>query len=393
MNINNPIPRSVAKVISLLCGLLFFAFCFTYLYCLEGDLLAQAQYVFAKGVTSYNHFWAACIIPAVLLLVQYGVNRVVKMSGRWYAVSYFPSFLLLAIMTSVNCSTIYDFTFSGWYWGCPLLLVLFVAVVWIIHHFQTSSMVDGNYSIFRYLWPNFLLMTAMILFCGACNSAGDSYLLELRAERLIMEGKYGEAAGVGRKSLVVNPRLNCLRYYALARQGLLADHLFDYPVNGDTNVLIDLTDTNTMVHRFNSKDICAYLGAIPNRFVSSPEQYLEFVMKMDSLPDARAVADYYLCSLLMKKDLDTFRRKLPHSYPCRRNEDIAALPRIYKEALIIDRLYKGRERLFPDSVVRADYEEYVKIGGELTDSTERANVLRRKYGNTLWWHLGIGCRQ
>lgn len=387
MNHNNPIPQSTSRVISIFCGVLFFVFCFSYIFCMEGDLLAQAQYVFAKGVTSYNDFIGALIIAAVLKCVQSGVGKLTKLSGCWYALSYFPSFLILAVITSVNQDTIDDFTFSGWYWAVPLLLGLFVLLVVLIHRFQPSSIIDGDYSIFRYLWPNFLTLMVMILLCCACHTADDSYQYELHAERLILKGKFNDAALVGRKSYVKNKRLNCLRYYALVRQGKLADHLFDYPTDEDSELLIDLTDTNSLQHQFTTRDICAYLGAIPNKFVTSPTQYFEYMLKVDSLPDVKAVTDYYLCSLLMDRDLNTFYRKLPHYYSCQSDESKKSLPRIFKEALIISKRYNGRENLFPDERTRKEYEDYRQISMMQADLTKRANLLRRKYGNTLWWYL------
>ena len=388
MSYNNPIPHSTALAIHVACAVLFALFCFTYLFCLQGDLLAEAQYVFSGGVTTYYRGTGAVIITAVLMALQWGLNKVTRLEGRFYAFSYFPSLLVLATMTSLTSESIADFSFGGWCWAFPLLVAAYSMVVWMIHKFNDISIVDDDYHVTRYLWPNFLTLFVMMLLCGACNKADDVYLYELKAERLLLCEDYDDAADVGAKALVTSARLNNLRCYALLRQGQLADRLFDYPQPYGSQGLLDLTDTCSRLHRFTVKDICTYLGAMPNRLVTTPRQYLEIMLKTDSLPDRRAIADYYLCSLLLDGDIRAFRRAFPRFYHCSGSSDIVRLPRIYKEALILDRRFTSSSSVtFPDTLVANDYAQYRAIKEELTDSTERSNQLHRKFGNTLWWHL------
>ena len=388
MNYNNPIPHSTSLAIRIACAVLFSLFCFTYLFCLQGDLLAEAQYVFSGGVTTYYRGTGAVIITAVLMFMQWGLNKITRLDGRFHALSYLPSILVLATMTSITRESIAHFSFGGWCWAFPLLVVFYSFVVWAIHRFVDTSMVENDYHITRYLWPNFLTLFVMMLLCGACNKADDVYLYELKTERLLLNEEYEDAGNVGLKALVTSPRLNNLRCYALLRQGLLADHLFDYPQPYGSQGLLDLTDTCSRINRFTVKDVCAYLGALPNSKVTTPRQYLEIMLKTDSLPDRRAIIDYYLCSLLLDKDLQAFRRVLPSLYHCSNSTEIANLPRIYKEALILDRRFSPSSSIaFPDTLVANDYAQYCNIKEEYSDSTERSNQLHRKYGNTLWWHL------
>ena len=62
MNYNNPIPKNIASIIQISCISLFALFCFVYIFCMEGDLLAHAQYVFAHGVTTYYRGVGAVVI-------------------------------------------------------------------------------------------------------------------------------------------------------------------------------------------------------------------------------------------------------------------------------------------------------------------------------------------
>ena len=388
MSFNNPIPHSTSLAIHVACGVLFALFSFTYLFCLQGDLLAEAQYVFSGGVTTYYRGTGAVIITAVLMAMQWGLNKLTRLEGRFFAVSYFPSLLVLAVMTSLSRESIADFSFGGWCWAFPLLVAVYCLAVWAIHKFHEISIVENDYHLTRYLWPNFLTLFVMMLLCGACNKADDVYLYELKAERLLLNEEYEDAGNVGLKALVTSPRLNNLRCYALLRQGQLTDRLFDYPQPYGSQGLLDLTDTCSRINRFTVKDVCAYLGALPNSKVTTPRQYLEIMLKTDSLPDRRAIIDYYLCSLLLDKDIPSFRRALARFYHCSTGDDVVQLPRIYKEALILDRRFSPSSSIaFPDTLVAADYAQYCTIKEECTDSTERSNQLHRKYGNTLWWHL------
>lgn len=90
MSFNNPIPHSTSLAIHVACGVLFALFSFTYLFCLQGDLLAEAQYVFSGGVTTYYRGTGAVIITAVLMAMQWGLNKLTRLEGRFFAVSYFP---------------------------------------------------------------------------------------------------------------------------------------------------------------------------------------------------------------------------------------------------------------------------------------------------------------
>ncbi len=53
MNYNNPLPQSINNIIRLTTIVLFALFSFIYLFCMQNDVLAEAQYVFSSGYTTY----------------------------------------------------------------------------------------------------------------------------------------------------------------------------------------------------------------------------------------------------------------------------------------------------------------------------------------------------
>lgn len=389
MNYNNPIPSTISNVIRLFTIVLFALFSFLYLFSLQCDVLAEAQYVFSGGVTSYSRFWGALIITMILLGVQYVVARFTKLMGRWYALTFFPSFLLLAFLTSLNRAVIADFSLHQWVWALPLLIVAFGVVLYIHHKLPDESINEGDYCLSRYLWPNFLSLFIMMVLCGANASADDVYMYELKAERLLLEKDYEAASRVGEKSLETSPRLNELRLYALAQQGLLGEHLFDYPQPyGDQSLLL-MDDTLSRLHRFTSKDIQASLGAWANPSVTTFRQYVDLLKHNSSTRHNPMLADYVLCGHLLRKDLRGFTLDIKKYYDLSSPEKVMELPKAYREAILLQAKAIGRDSLnaFADTLMLAAYRDYCDIRNSEEKEIVVNNRLRRNYGNTLWWHI------
>ena len=111
---------------------------------MQNDVLAEAQYVFSDGQTRYSRFFGAVIITFSLMCVQYLVERVAHLSGRWYALTYMPSFVLLMVLTSLSRETIDNFTFGGWLWILPLFIVLYVIILRVRFRLSGESIENGD---------------------------------------------------------------------------------------------------------------------------------------------------------------------------------------------------------------------------------------------------------
>ena len=392
MNYNNPIPATLANIIKALCALLFAAFAFLYIYQIQGYVLAEAQYVFSDGVTTYSLPGGAIIITILLLCLQQAVARFTHISGRWYALTYAPSFVVLAMLTSLHRQTILEFGFGQWMWVVPLFIVLYVMFVRTARRWLTDSISSGDYSLGRYLWTNFLTLLLMMLACGANAPAKDVYLYELKAEQCLLNKDYEGASRVGQRSLQTSPRLNQLRLFALAKQGLLADNLFDYPQPYADTSLILLNDTVSHESRFTALNIQDALGARANHSVSSVGQYLELLRKNPHTSTNPLLPDYLLCHKLLSADLRGFNHTIRHYYDVSNAEDVMKLPRAYREALLLQARAISRDSLnsFADTLMLAHYRQYQEIQADETDSLHRANRLHRLFGNTLWWYLDYG---
>ncbi len=385
----------------LVCGVFFMAFSFVYLYCLQGDLLAYAQYVYSEGVTQYSIPMGALIITVLLMIVQWIVVRLQGLRTNYYALSYVIPSAALAILTSVGLQTIREFSFGVWAWLFPLIILLYFCVVRLLNKWETLRIDTAPRTIARPLWTNAAILLALMLTVGSIGNSNDVFLYELKTERLIREGRYEEAAEVGKKSLMSSRRLTELRMYALARNGELGERMFDYPQYFGTEGLLDVADTSAVYHRIDAEDVCRYLGVSSGRGVKSAGRYLELASDHiltcnDTLHvlcgHVERIKDYRRAYMLLDKNLTAFAASLA-------KDSVTAMPRAYQEAMLLYRTLSdsaaanAKEAKFSlpvDSLIVERYAEYETMKHDLEDAAERKNRLRRKFGNTYWWYYAYG---
>lgn len=402
MNNNSHYPQKTAGLIRYSCGILYMAFTFCYLFFLQGEVLAEAQHVYSKGLTTYHLFAGALISTAVLQLLQWVTSLLSGLPARWHALSYVPSTLLLIIFTDATSDVLLHFTFGAWIWAAPIVLLLYVVAVILIRvlYREDDACIYGVKSL---MYPNYIILFVLILLAGSMSHTSDVYHYELKTERLILEGDYAVAAKVGEKSLKSSKRLTQLRMYALSLQDELPERIFDYPQYYGTKGLLDVHDT-TPYYRVPASDICLHLGAMCGTSVKDENRYFQ-LLYADTLANAHT-NDYYLCMLLLRNDLKSFRRDLPRFY---RYVTIAgvndslpviqpdSLPRAYREALLISgdqrfahdgKVVIGKDTLvtFTDTTFISAYNDYCHIKLSIDDETERVNRAHRAYGHTYWWY-------
>lgn len=404
----------------LLFGTLFFIFSFVFLYFVQGELLAEAQYVYSNGLTTYSIPLGALILTIVLLIICRVMNVLFYYPAYFYVFSYLPSFLLLAVITSVNTDALCNFTLGDWAWAIPLVLLMYLVVVLsIFPKIEQYKRKPENNEPLKSIWVNCLFFLVFLLITGAISNANNVLHYELKVERLIQNEKYSEALEVGKKSLETSRKLTEMRMYALAKSGRLCDDMFDYPQNYGTWGLLDVSDTAKLYYRFSSKNICASMGAYCGKSVKSTREYLQLMKNKYSLVDEtsldtlnasvtlngfckncfvrnkKMVDSYYVAYLLLDKKVDDLFRYIDVDD----NERCDSMPQAVKEALLI---YKSSSMTnsFPsdttlylslvDSITAKRFLDYNLISDTIRDSTERQNRLRRKFGDTFWWYYDYG---
>ncbi len=357
---------------------MFALFCFCFIYFIQGEILAEAQFVYSGGVTTYHDIMSPLIVTGVLLCIQWLCYTILRLPQRFYAVSFFPSATMLAMLSDIDRECIEHFSFGAWLWAFPLAIIFYFIVVLLLREFYQDKLQDKQtYDVI--ITPNCIVLLAMFLWVGSVANNNDLFLYELKTERLVAEGDYDGAVDVGERSLVSSPKLTQLRMYSLAKQGQLAERIFDFPQYYGTKGL--LAPYDTLHRRMKTYRMYRDLGAIPNNTIKTTKRYLQLVVADDSLRTQMAV-DYYLCYHLLNKDLKSFEDLLFVNY----NPEKEQLPRAYQEALILKAEQDGDSLSFISPDVRERYNAYKLTKVQYLTDNSRKNRTRQLYGNSYWWY-------
>ena len=365
------------KTMSIICAILFATFSFIYIYTFQGELLALMQDYLSKGATTSNSFWAATIITILLCLMQYGINRISKLHGRWEAVSYIPSCVLLALITDVNDGTML-YTASEWLWGIPLTILLYIGLVWInrMHREVKRS------SFVTFLWPNLLSFSLFFVLTAQISNHAPAPHMELAAWKYLHDDRYEDLLKVGKRSDDYNKELTALRNLAMFKTGSLSERMFQYPQHFGANGLIFKKNGKESIS-YGANEFYTRLGAEPYE----GESGRSFAQRIASESDSIGIdfSELYLAALLLDKDLDTFAKE---------TAEIAksdnTLPTHYQEAwMLYNELHPEATLSFAaDSAIVKRFAAYRELQKEHTDNDIVAsNLAKRKFGDTYWCYF------
>ena len=150
------------------CAVVFCVLSFCYLNFYQADLLTVEQHILSKGKTSYHPFIGAVLITTVLYLLQLCVFTVTRLYKRAHAVTYFPSVLLLLLLTVAHpVPRDGSLSMGSWLWVAPILLVIFCWLSWMFYKCQPHEPKGFSVGFLsRTTWINLLTMAGMFLFLG-----------------------------------------------------------------------------------------------------------------------------------------------------------------------------------------------------------------------------------
>ncbi len=376
-NTNLSYKRAV-RILTGACGLLFSAFSFIYLYLFQGDVLGALHYSLSQGKTHYSPLAGAIIITLVLLIFRWGINGLLGLKGSVRSLSYFPSCLLLGVLTDVNRSLYHGGNFADkWLWLLPLLLIMYVGVVFVLRRIFRHWL-DHESSIIGLINSNLAILLILCLMTACIGNSDINFHHELAIENAIREKDYKAARKVGYESLDPSRTLTVLRAYALSREGTMGEHLFEYPqYYGSDGLLFSSSSQGTL--RLDADSLYNYLGAKPY----TAESTTDFLARIcrDEVGKHTAL-DYYLSALLLDKKLDKFASVVEDSF-----FEQDTLPRYYREAIM---LYKQSHPAYPcvlnDTLMIQRLQEFDKLQKEYTSPVEQKNRMRREFGDTYWWY-------
>ena len=366
-----------ARNLMVACGLLFFAFSFVYLYVLQQHVLEALHFYLSDGKTQYTPFWVAFILSVVLSLLQWGVNALLGLKGAVRTLSYFPSFLLLGVLTDVDYSVYQTGIHTYWMWLLPVLLLVFVLTAFVLRRvfrFWLDKPMDIGLSTCSNL-------TIFLVFCFMTTGIGNTNIHfhhALAVESAMRGHDYELVRKIGAKVVDPNRSLTALRAYAMSKEGTMGEYLFQYPqLYQAEGLLLDADDQNNL--RMTVDSLYTYLGERPRK----GERALPFFRRLcDEETGNHTTLEYYLSALLLDKHLSQFVEAFNELYIVR-----DSIPRHYKEALFLyEKQHPSDEPLVKDEAMEQRWQDYEAMKQEYAHEKHIGNRLRKKFSDTYWWY-------
>lgn len=385
MRLHDPYKKNSAVTTKVTCAIIFWLFSLSWLFWFQSDVLAVAQHVLSGGMTSYNRVAGAVLITFVLQMLQLLVFMAIRLQRRTHALTYFPSMMLLALLTDISPNISRETVgLSYWLWLAPLLLLLWAVVVWFARQllpFGQDNLPSGFFS--RRVWINMLLMVLMMVGVAGLGNTDAVFHYRAHAEVALNKGLYDEALKTGQQSLETDRNLTMLRAYALARKGQLAERLFEYPIAGRGADLLPLPDSRSRLLLLPKDSLFMLCGARPVAITTS-SRYLT-LLQQDSLA-TKAAIDYQLCGLLIDRKIDAFARTL---LLCYKIDD--HLPRHYREALTLYcHLRSHPVVVYHNAVMEADWKDFQKLEKAYPLKSERKGMVFERYRGSYWYYYFYG---
>ena len=359
------------------CAVVFSLFSFFWLFFFQNDSITVAQHVLSNGHTHYSRTVGAVLITLGLLVLQYVVYCILRLKKFGHALTYFPSMLFLAVLSSFDFSSSPS-TVLGF--GGLLLLLLWGALIWALRSmgFLDYRVQSGIFS--RIIWVNCLIMSLLMIMVASTANTNAVFHYRAHAENAMMAGDYDEAIRVGNRSLETDSSLMMVRMYALSKRGQLGDRLFYYPLVATSKAMLPTADGEVRMMYYPADSLYRHLGAIPRRAMQ-PMEYLETIIRNGQAKPA--AADYLLCGYLIDKDLDGFVNALTKYYTVDES-----LPRHYREALVLYTHRRSKPVLvYHDSVLDVDYNDLQQMEASCATETERKGKVLENYANSYWYYF------
>ncbi|MGL4851455.1 MAG: DUF6057 family protein [Phocaeicola sp.] len=373
------INQHTARNLWIVCGLFFSIFSFIYLYIFQKDVITALHYSLAQGKTHYSPLVGAIMITVVLWMVQWGINMLLRLKGAIAAFAYFPSFLLLGVLTDISYSVAYGEAINElWSWLLPVSLLLFIGSSLSLRKklLEWTCQIKDDLELF---YSNTFILVLGALMTLSIGNTNIHFHHELAIESAIKKREWVQAREVGINSLETTQTLTALRAFALSQEGMLGEYLFNYPQPYHSNgLLIDPLSASSIYYSADS--IFAYLGAQPQTNESTAS-YLERIYRSE---EGRYTAtDYYLCALLLDKKLESFASELALI-----SFEEETLPRYYQEAAMLYMLNDSTYTHAPENLSMNEHlEQFLARQKELNAPIEEKNRMRREFGDTYWWYF------
>lgn len=375
INVNK---RRTARILTVACGLLFSVFSIVYLSVFQKDVMEALHFSLAQGKTVYAPWMSAVLITVVLLILPWGINGLMGLKGPVKALSYFPSCLLLGVITDVGHGVYHGEGIPAyWGWLLPLLLIIYVGVGWMIARavrlWVNPELEDGVITN-----SNLFILLILCLMSVCIGNSDVHFHHELQVEEALRKQDYARARLVGEKSMDPSRNLTALRAYAMSREGTMGEYLFHYPqLYGAAGLLMGVSDDTAL--RLNADSLYVYLGASP----TLGEPAMHFFRRICQEESGNyTTLDYYLSALLLEWKLEEFVKAFHELYTVK-----DTVPRYYQQALFLyGKMHPSSATEGQDEALEEQWKTYEEFKAGLVGTVGEGNRMRRQFGDTYWWY-------
>lgn len=361
------------------CAIVFCLLSFFWLYWFQADLLYITQHILSGRKTHYNSFLGAAIITGTLFVLQYFINKLIRFGKYTHALSYFPSVLLLAILSDIHPENSQFFNHHNWLIIIPIVSIIWGCVIWFSKQLSLLDQRSKKTTLPHQLWINLMELNFMMLLVVLFGNTNATSHYLAHVETSLVNNNLDEALRTGSRSQESDKNLTMLRAFALSQKGELGDRLFEYPVYGMGEDLLPIGQKSNTPLLLTSSKIFRHLGAQPIAFKSS-YRYLETLEK-DSI-GTEAAKNYKLTGLLIDRKLDDFVAQLS------RYGDITDnMPIHYREALILYTHLRSNPILeYHNPIMDEDWDNFMRMKDATLSYNAMKGLINEHYGNSYWYY-------
>lgn len=384
-----------ASIISITCFVLFVAYS-AYMYIVHQPGIVVLTYYIESGMESSSLSTSTAWISAALGTFLCSIPAIVLLSWlhfplRLKALAFIPSYIILGLATGISPESIVSMENEIPIYSSIALLLLSVISIYISRFLHEDR---GEHApLPNYLGTNLFISCIGMLFCIMLTNTDRQLHVQLNMANRIYLGDYSAVDEFNKGETTSNNSITSMQVLSLSKQGRLADDLFSLPqLKGSCSLLPD-TVPSSFVYNVPTL-VYKHLRAVPVGAHTSATSFLEkavvrrlsaladtTVSRKDSV-DAQPLIDYYLCALLLDKNLKRFSEELPKLY-----NPLESLPNHYKEALTLCSIMENpTEPFMPDTAMNSNYIKFQELRNKYPDNVHAQRKLCTHAFPSSYWN-------